>query len=368
MKLIISGGGTGGHIYPALAIAEQLNKSLPEAELLYVGTSGSMEEELAKKAGIRFMPIRVKGMPRKLDKRSLVAAWNLVLGIMDSKRLIKNEKPDLVIGTGGYVSGPVSFVAGLSGIPVVIHEQNAFPGIANKLLSRIADKVLLTYPDSAKYFKHQDRTVVTGNPIRKDITSISKEEASERLDIDQKKPFVLSFGGSGGQKSLNMAVLDIITKDLLPKDIQLLHITGTRHHDGFMESVKNKSVELSPNIRLEPYFHQMPYAMNAADLVITSGGAITLAEISAVGVPSILIPKAYTAENHQEYNARAFEKAGASVLILEKDLSGRLLAEKITQALSDKELLEKMSSCSRALGKPDASEVIVREIFNLMNI
>lgn len=368
MKLIISGGGTGGHIYPALAIAEELNTKIPGAEILYVGTSGSMEEELSVKAGLRFRDIRVKGMPRKLDKRSLIAAWNLLLGIFDSRKLLKEERPEMVIGTGGYVSGPISFVAGLSKIPVVIHEQNAFPGITNKLLSRLADKVLLTYPGSSKYFRHPERTVVTGNPIRKDIIGLDKIEAKKMLGIDPSKQFILSFGGSGGQRSLNEAIMDIVTEGMLSDDIQILHVTGTRHHQGFIEKLKVSGINNNGNIWIEPYFHQMPVALNAADLVITSGGAITLAEISAVGAPSILIPKAYTAENHQEYNASAFESSGAAVMILEKDLSGKVLAEKLLMTLRDKELLNKMSSCSKALGKPDASEKIVQEILKLLNI
>lgn len=368
MKLIISGGGTGGHIYPALAIAEELSRKIPDIEILYIGTAGSMEEELSKKAGLRFRPIRVKGMPRRLDKRSFIAAWNLFLGMLDSKKLINEERPDMVIGTGGYVSGPISFVAGLFKIPLVIHEQNAFPGITNKLLSRLADKVLLTYPESAKYFKYPGRTVVTGNPIRKDITGISKIEAKKILEVDPSKLLILSFGGSGGQRSLNNAIMDILTNGLLTDDIQLLHVTGTRHHEGFMEKLKNSGVDNNINIRIEPYFHKMPCALNAADLVITSGGAITLAEVSAVGAPSILIPKAYTAENHQEYNARAFERSGASVMILEKNLNGKMLAEKLLVILRDGEMLKKMSDCSKALGKPDASDKIVQEILELLNI
>ncbi|WP_128426001.1 undecaprenyldiphospho-muramoylpentapeptide beta-N-acetylglucosaminyltransferase [Gudongella oleilytica] len=368
MKLIISGGGTGGHIYPALAIAEELSRKIPEAEILYVGTAGSMEEELSEKAGLRFKPIRVKGMPRKLDKRSLIAAWNLLLGVLDSKKVINEERPDMVIGTGGYVSGPISFVAGLSKIPLLIHEQNAFPGITNKLLSRLADKVLLTYPESAKYFRYPERTVVTGNPIRKDITGVDKIEAKKTLGIEASKPFVLSFGGSGGQRSLNDAILDILTSGLLGGDIQLLHVTGNRHHEGFIDKLKDTGFNDNKNVRIEPYFHQMPLALNAADIVITSGGAITLAEVSAVGAPSILIPKAYTAENHQEYNARAFESAGASTMILEKDLNGKILAEKLLMILRDREILERMANCSRSLGKPDASEKIVQEILEFLNI
>ena len=368
MKLIISGGGTGGHIYPALAIAEELSRKIPEAEILYVGTAGSMEEELSEKAGLRFKPIRVKGMPRKLDKRSLIAAWNLLLGVLDSKKVINEERPDMVIGTGGYVSGPISFVAGLSKIPLLIHEQNAFPGITNKLLSRLADKVLLTYPESAKYFRYPERTVVTGNPIRKDITGVDKIEAKKTLGIEASKPFVLSFGGSGGQRSLNDAILDILTSGLLGGDIQLLHVTGNRHHEGFIDKLKDTGFNDNKNVRIEPYFHQMPLALNAADIVITSGGAITLAEVSAVGAPSILIPKAYTAENHQEYNARAFESAGASTMILEKDLNGKILAEKLLMILRDREILERMANCSRSLGKPDASDKIVQEILVFLNI
>lgn len=368
MKILISGGGTGGHIYPALAIADKLKESISDAKIIYVGTKGSMEEDLAAKAGYEFKAIRVKGMPRKFDKRSLVAIWNLMWGIMDSRQLLKELKPVLVVGTGGYVSGPIAFVAGLCGIPVAIHEQNAFPGITNKLLSKFADKVLITYPDSARHFKYPNKTVVTGNPIRKDITGISKIDAILNLGLDNTKKFILSFGGSGGQKNLNNAFLEILTQNLWPEDFQLLHITGERHYGAFMQALEKSGKILSDRIRIEPYFHSMPAALNAADIVVSSGGAITLAEISAVGLPSILIPKAYTAENHQEYNARAFEKAGAAEVFLETEFNGEKLLGKLQDLLSNEELLHQMSKCSRELGRPDAAAAIEIELAKLLKI
>ncbi len=367
MKIIISGGGTGGHIYPALAIAEELRKMSQETDIIYVGTEGSLEQELSEKAGYDFRAIRVKGMPRKLDKRSFIAAWNLILGILDSRKLLKLEKPDLVVGTGGYVSGPVAFVAGLMKIPVVIHEQNAFPGLTNKLLSRVADKVLITYPDSAKYFKHPERTVVTGNPIRKDIKSMDRDTAIYEMGINPDKKFILSFGGSGGQKSLNRSIMEIIEDGQLPEEVILMHITGSRHFESFMKELSEKGITLPENIEIVEYCHKMPVALNAADMVITSGGAITLAELSAVGLPSILIPKAYTAENHQEYNARAVEKSGAAVVILERDINGRVLLEEVNKLLIDGELLCQMSVNSSKLGNPDASKAMIKELGQWIN-
>ncbi|MGM0396375.1 MAG: undecaprenyldiphospho-muramoylpentapeptide beta-N-acetylglucosaminyltransferase [Bacillota bacterium] len=365
MRIIISGGGTGGHIYPALAIAEGLKEKYSDAEILYVGTQNSLEEELATAAGYSFRPIHVKGMPRRLNKKSLISARELLKGLGDSKRILEEYKPDLVIGTGGYVCGPILFKAARKKIPAAIHEQNAFPGITNRILSRFVDKVLITYEDSRKQFTHNNEVVLTGNPVRKDILTIGREEARRELCMDE-KPLVLSFGGSGGQRSLNDAILGMIEKISEEKRMNLIHVTGKPHYDGFIRKMKEEGIVPGNNIEVLPYHHKMPFAINAADVIITSGGAIALAEISAAGKPSILIPKAYTAENHQEYNARAFLEKGAAEMILEKDLNSNLLLESIETLVFDKERLSQMSEKSRELGNIEATDTIIEELADLI--
>lgn len=362
MKVIISGGGTGGHIYPALAIAEEIKDRYKECDLLYVGTNDSLEQELAEKAEIRFQSIHVKGLPRKLNKKSFIALKELLIGLRDAKKILKDFKPNVVIGTGGYVSAPIVFMAARKRIPSVIHEQNAYPGIANRLLSRFVNKVFITFDESKKYFKKDEKAFLTGNPIRNSLINMDKETAIRELGLDSDKPLILSFGGSGGQKSLNREIISLIKHIDKHKDFQLIHVTGKVYYDSFMETLKEEDIFIDENLIIVPYYHKMPYAINAAKLIITSGGAIALAEISAVGKASILIPKAYTAENHQEYNARAFKSAGASVMILEEELKDEKLLHSILDLFSSKDKLQIMEINSKKIGNSLAVKKIVDEI------
>ncbi len=367
MKYLITGGGTGGHIYPALAIANEIKHKDKKADILYVGTNKGLEAELVPKEGFAFKTIRVNGMPRRLNKESFIALNELLHGINDARKIINEFKPDVVIGTGGYVCGPVVYVAKKKKIPALIHEQNAFPGITNKILSRYVDIVAVTFDESKKYFKYPDRIVNTGNPIRKEILNINKEEAYKILKIEPDIPFVLSFGGSGGQKKLNDTMYNLIKKANYKNDIQIIHVTGKRFYDEFIDKLKKEGIQLSKYIRVLPYMYQIPEAINIASLVVTSAGAITLAEISAIGVPSILIPKSYTAENHQEYNARAFEEKGASILVLEKDLKDDILSDIVYRIVNNKKELEVMKKKSKELGKIHAAEKIYEILTTLHN-
>lgn len=364
MRYLITGGGTGGHIYPALAIAKEIKDKYKDAEILYVGTKEGLEAELVPREGFEFKTIRVKGMPRKLNKQSLIAIKALLDGLNDSKKILKDFKPDIVIGTGGYVCGPMVYMASKLNIKTLIHEQNAFPGITNKILSRYVDKVAITFEEAIKYFKYPDRVINTGNPIRSQILNIDKKMAYKELKLESNKPLILSFGGSGGQKKLNDVMLNFIEKNL-KSNIQIIHITGSRLYDDFISEIKEKNIIIPNNIQIVPYFYKMPEALNIAKLVITSAGAITLAEISAIGVASVLIPKSYTAENHQEYNAKSFEANGASKVILEKHLTNELFLNTINELLENEEKLLEMGKYSKNLGKLDAAKNIINIIDGL---
>lgn len=367
MKVLITGGGTGGHIYPALSIARKIKMEYKNADILYVGTEKGLEAELVPKEGLRFKTIRVKGFSRKLSKDTFKSVKELLLGLNDAKKVINDFKPDIVIGTGGYVCGPIVLLAALKKIPTMIHEQNAFPGVTNRILSKFVDKIAGSFDESKKYFKDTKKLVITGNPIRQDIIGFDKQTAYKDLIINPSIPFILSFGGSGGQKKLNDAMIDVIVKNKDNDKIQIVHVTGKRLYDNFMKELKQKGInELKNHIRIYPYFFEVPKALSIADLIITSGGAIAIAEITAVGIPSILIPKAYTTENHQEYNARALEKNGASVVILEKDLSGDLLNDEIIKLISNKEKLKMMALKSKKMGIINADERILNIIRELL--
>ena len=366
MKFLISGGGTGGHIYPALAIANEIRDRYNDADILYVGTKEGLESELVPKEGFAFETIRVKGFPRKISVETFSTVKELFLGLNDAKKIIKEFQPDIVIGTGGYVCGPVVYTASRKRIPTIIHEQNAFPGITNKILSRYVDKIVASFEESKKYFRHPEKVVITGNPVRKSLATVDIESAYKNFNIDPQIPLILSFGGSGGQKKLNESMYYVIKENANNRNIQILHVTGKRFFDNFIEDLKNGGVEIKDNIQVIPYLFHIPEGLNIADLVITSAGAITLSEVTVVGVPSIIIPKAYTAENHQEYNARALEEKGAGVMILEKDLNGKSLNDTILKLLGDRDKLKIMGKNSKNLGRIKAVNDIVDIIDSML--
>lgn len=359
MKFLITGGGTGGHIYPALAIANEIRDRYKDAEILYVGTKKGMESELVPKEGFNFKTIRVKGFPRKFSKEMFKTVKELFLGLNDAKKIIKEFQPDVVIGTGGYVCGPVVYIASKKKIPTIIHEQNAFPGITNKILSRYVDKIALSFEESVKYFKYPNKISITGNPVRKSLFLVDKNSAYKKLSIDPDISLVLSFGGSGGQKKLNDSMFHVIKENANNSNIQILHITGKRFYEDFTKKLKKENIVIKENIKILPYFFDMPEGLNIANLVVTSAGAITISEITALGIPSIIIPKSYTAENHQVYNAKALEKKGASLVILEEDLTGEKLNNSIKKLLEDEEELSTMRKNSKKLGKIEAVNEIV---------
>lgn len=361
MNYIISGGGTGGHIYPALEIGRELQRQDSNANVLYVGKKDSLEEELAKREGFQFKPVRVKGFPRKsLNKSTFESGIALIQGILDSLKIIRDFKPSAVIGTGGYVCAPIVLAAQFKKIPTVLQEQNAYPGKANRLLSKRAKIIATSFEEAKKYFP-EDRILKTGNPIRRDFKEITTEEAKGRINLDIEVPFVLSFGGSGGQISTNNALVELLNENLL--DFPLLHITGNAHYDSFLEKL---NAPLPKNLAIIPYSHEIPSLMKLSSLVITSSSAMAIAEISQIGRASILIPKAYTAGNHQYHNAMSYKNSGASIVITEDELNGHRLYDEIHTVIDNSSLRESMEKSTRELAIEDSAEKIVNEIIKLV--
>ncbi len=363
MKYLITGGGTGGHIYPALAIADKIKKEDENAEIIYVGTKNGLESKLATKAGYDYKSVRVKSLPRKINKDFFVSIKELILGINDSRKIIKDFKPDVVIGTGGYVCGPVVLMGALKGHKAVIHEQNSYPGITNKILSRFVDKILITFDEARKYFPKKEKITLTGNPVRESILSVDKELAYKKLGINPKMKTILVFGGSGGQKSINDTVIDLIPN--IEDKYQLIFVTGERLFEDVNKQIQDKNIEINDNVKVLAYLYDMPEALNICDLIITSAGAITLSEISILGIPSILVPKSYSAENHQEYNAKSFKEVGAAEVILENELNSDLLKDVVLNLLEDQEKLTEMRENSLKLGVKNATQNIFDEINKL---
>lgn len=360
MKIIISGGGTGGHIYPAIAIAQKLEENIKNTEILYVGIKGGPEEKIANKYGYEFRPIEGMGIPRKLNKKFFRSLRTNMRGFKNARKIIKEFKPDIAIGTGGYVCGPIIFQAANAHVPTIIHESNSYPGITSKFLSNKVDALCVSYNEAIKHFKNKDKIIVTGNPVRNNFTNEFIDEDLDNLGIKKDRPVVFSFGGSNGSYAMNEAVKEMADK--LDGSFYLLHQTGRGNFDNFM-----KDLPENPYLKTFAYIDNIDLFYAVSDLVIASSGAMSLAEISAVGKPSILIPKAYTTENHQQYNAETYVENGAALMILEKDLNADVLYENIISIISDEEKLHEMGEASSKLRQDKASDAILDLVLRLTN-
>lgn len=363
-KILIATGGTGGHINPALAVAGYIRENYPKADILFVGTAVKMEAQLVPAAGYAFKTIDIQGFSRDLTpsgiKQNVSTLIKLVKSSSQAKKIIKEYQPDVVMGFGGYVGGPVLRTACKLGIPTAIHEQNAFPGVTNKALAKIVDKVMLTAPEAEKYMQPKNPCVVTGLPVRGELISADREFSRAELGVDE-RPVILSMGGSLGARVINNAVTQLIEERYERKDCYFLHATGKAGVGMFdvIEKEKNINLEENKHIMLREYINDMHRCMAAADLVICRAGASSLSEIQAMGKPSILVPYPYAAENHQYYNAMELVKNDAAILIEEKDFTGERLIREIDALLADKQRLLTLGENAKKMAIYDATERIV---------
>ena len=371
MKILFAGGGTAGHINPALAIAGYVKKQNPDAEILFVGNKGGMEERLVPDAGFEFKSIIISGFKRSFGVKAvghnIATVKRMFTSSAASKKIIKEFKPDLAIGTGGYVSGPVLRTAAKMGIPIIIHEQNAYPGVTTKMLSKLAKKVMLAIPDAKKHLDKSLDFVVTGNPVRQEILSADREEARRELKLDE-RPVVLSFGGSLGARKINENVADLIARSGKDGKYQHIHAYG-QYGKWFPDLVKEKGVDIEkcPNLDIREYINNMATCLAAADVVISRAGAITLSEIQAQGKPAVLIPSPNVAENHQYHNAMALVNKKAAEIIEEKELTPNLLTKKVDKLLESKEVLGEYSQNARKMAIVDANERIYEVIKGILS-
>ena len=357
LKVIISGGGTGGHIYPGISLACEIKDRDIKNDILFVGTERGLESKLIPREGFKIVKIKAQGIKRKICFENLTAIVIFLISLFQSYNIIKKYKPDIVIGTGGYVSGSVVLMAAILGIPTFVHEQNVIPGITNKFLSRITRATFLSFNQSKEYFSNKAKLIFTGNPIRFKNIKQNTDREYKKFNLDSLKKAILVLGGSKGAASINRAVLrgvDLI-KDVIKNNWQVLLISGQDDYDNIMKMVGEDHKIFS----VEPYLYDIEKAYSLADLVICRAGATTLAEISAYGLPAILIPYPYATHNHQEVNARIFTREGAAILILEKDLSDKKLAQVLLDILKDKNRLEMMARKSRELSNENSAKKIV---------
>ncbi|MDD3838975.1 MAG: undecaprenyldiphospho-muramoylpentapeptide beta-N-acetylglucosaminyltransferase [Clostridia bacterium] len=361
MKVVIAGGGTGGHIYPGIAIAKYLQSRDKDIDIIFIGTRKGLEMDLVPREGYKLELISVSGFERKISFDTLLTVKKAFKGLSESKRILRQFKPDIVIGTGGYVCGPVVFSSWLMGIPAIIHEQNVIPGVANKLSAKFVKKIAISFEESKKYFKNKSKLVYTGNPIRGEILKADRKKALASLGLSEDTPIIMSAGGSRGARPLNEAMVDLIDKNIKRnRRYQVIMSTGKNQYEHVLGMLKDKKIDVdkTKNIRVLPYIYEMENALAASDIVISRAGAIMLSELTALGIPSVLVPSPYVANNHQEYNARALEKAGASIVILEKDLKNIDLESKVFQMINNDKKLKFMRFNSQKLACTDADEKI----------
>ncbi len=370
MRILIAAGGTAGHINPALAIASEIKKNIPAAQVHFAGRKTGMEAKLVKNAGYGFHEIEVRGFQRKLSPKNILrnfaAIYYLAMSLPRAKTIIKSIKPDLVIGTGGYVSGPVVRAAVKMGIKTAIHEQNAYPGITNKMLAKEVNLVLAASKDAKERLLAQGKTVVVGNPIRSEFFLQDRQKARDALSLKNDDLLILSFGGSLGAMRVNEAVAKLAVWEKTKPDIVHIHATGSIEKEDFEEMAKAMQIDNSPRFIIKEYIDNMPQLLSAADLVISRAGALTLAEIAASGKASVLIPSPNVAENHQYHNAMRLERAGAAVVIEEKDLKEDSLQKIVEGLVANRATVKSMGVKALALSSPNCTAEIYEQLKKLM--
>ena len=351
MKMIIVAGGTGGHIYPGLAIAEEIKLRDPEGEILFIGSEEGLEKDLISRDGHKLVFIRARALLRKLSYKALSAPFVSTIGFFQALGILKRFAPKAIIATGGYVSMPVVLAGRLLGIPIYLHEQNVLPGAVNRLCKHFAKNIFLSFPESLPYIKGE----VVGNPVRSNIREAQKSSSLQSLNLPRDKKIILIMGGSQGSKKINETVISKV--DAIPSSCFILHIIGNRDYNWISRYLNGKKIE---NYRALPYLHDMAQALAASDLVISRAGATAIAEFLVCGLPMVLIPFPYAAEDHQRLNARVIEEKGAATVIEDEAFTPDKFIEILSSASLD---YAKMKAACLSLARPEAARKIVEIIY-----
>lgn len=357
MKILVAAGGTGGHIYPALALIEKFKSHDKNTKVIYVGTKNRMEKDIVPALGIEYKAIEIYGLTKNV-LNDVKNVYLIIKDINEMKKLMKEFKPDVVLGIGGYVTYPVIVAAHQLKIPIFIHEQNAIPGKVNRLIEKYANLIGLSVEESKKYFKNPN-TFYSGNPTGSRALTIPKVKKSQ-IGLDDKKKLIVVVAGSLGSSTLSEKLKEYL-KIVKNKDYQVLYITGKGIYDEFIKDKYPK------NVKIVPYFDNLPGILKSADLVISRAGASTIAEIISLQVPAILIPSPYVANNHQYYNAKEIVDNNAGIMIEEENLTGKVLYDEVNRILQDKQAYDIIKMNLKNMGKSDSGEVILNEIKELIN-
>lgn len=367
MRVLMTGGGTGGHVYPALAIAEIIKANIPDAEIAFVGTKKGIENRLVPKAGYKLYHVEIQGVERSLSPKNIKTAYLIMTSPHKAKRIIDEFKPDVVIGTGGYVSWPLLRAAASRGVPCIVHESNAKAGLAVRQVQSCVDMILTSFDQTANGLKYKEKIVNVGNPLRIKYGSISRAEARAKLNIDEKKFVVLSFGGSLGALAINEAAMSLMKDFSSSEDgVVHLHACGRRYSEEFSKNFEAQGFGKNTNIILLDYIYDMPLYMSAADVIICRAGAMTLAELSMMGKPAVLIPSPNVTDNHQYANAEVIANGGGAFLVTEDENMCANVSEAIRKLYQDRKLCEKMGKDMLKFARPDAGKTIYDTIIKLI--
>ena len=371
MKILFAAGGTGGHINPALATAGEIRERYPDAEILFVGTKDKMEAKLVPVAGFDFATIKISGFQRKISIENIIrnikTIFYLLFCTFSVKKILKKFKPDVVVGFGGYVSGPVVRTAAKMGIPTAIHEQNAYPGITNKTLAKIVDRVMLTAEEAEKYMQCKSPATVTGLPVRGEMLRADRDFARAKLGIRDDQKLILSMGGSLGAMTINNAMVDLITDNHKDDSLYFIHAMG-QYGLWVPDKLKENGVDLdnAKNIEIREYISDMDVCMPAADVVVCRAGASSLSELQALGKASILVPSPNVAENHQYHNAMALVNKGAALIIEEKELTKEKMQSLFENLVNDDANRHSIEANAKAMAVADAKEKIADIVLSLI--
>lgn len=370
-RVLFTCGGTAGHVNPAIALAQLMAEKNPQTRFLFVGADRGLEKDLIPQAGYDFQTVHISSFHRSVKpaeiRHNLISLYNLTRSPAEARAILRSFRPDVVVGTGGYASFPMVKAAAKAGIPTAVHESNMVPGLTTKTLEPLVQRVMVGFEACRQYYAHPEKVVVTGTPVRGDFFRMSKAGARQKLGYDQNRPLVVSFWGSLGATHMNEQMVDFIRAEMgAGQPFYHIHAVGSGGYATMTEQIRAAGLDLEgTRIDVREYIYDMPTVMRAADLVISRGGASTISELTALGMPSIIIPSPYVVNNHQEKNARVLEEHGGIRLLLESESSGQLMYDAAMEILSDAGKLQSMHEAMLALSVPDAAERIYQTVMEI---
>ena len=370
-RVIFTCGGTAGHVNPAIALAQLMQEKDPATEVLFVGAERGLEKDLVPKAGYAFRTVHISSFHRSFKpkeiRHNLISVYNLMRAPREARAILREFQPDVVIGTGGYASIPMVKEASRAGIPTAVHESNMVPGLTTEMLEPFASRIMVGFESCRQHYKHPEKVMVTGTPVRGDFFVLTKEEAKSRLGLNDGRPLIVSFWGSLGASGMNRQMADFLALEAAKEPFHHIHAAGKNGYPVVAQLLREKDVDLTqhPALELREYIYDMAVVMRAADLVICRAGASTISELTALGVPALIVPSPYVTNNHQEKNARVLEEAGGAAVLLEKDSSGQTMFQIACGILRDAEKRMKMEMAMTSLGIRDAPERIYQTILEI---